>query len=66
VYYGDEIGMLDVDIPPEQLQDPFEKTAPRLGLGRDPQRTPMQWSGEENAGFTSGTPWLLVGCGHPV
>ncbi len=27
---------------------------------RDNARTPMQWSDEENAGFTSGTPWLKV------
>ena len=27
---------------------------------RDNDRTPMQWSGEENAGFTTGTPWLKV------
>lgn len=26
--------------------------------GRDPQRTPMQWDGSPNGGFTSGTPWL--------
>lgn len=29
-------------------------------LSRDNARTPMQWSDEENAGFTSGTPWLKV------
>lgn len=28
--------------------------------GRDNARTPMQWSGEVNAGFTKGTPWLEV------
>lgn len=27
---------------------------------RDNARTPMQWNGEENAGFTAGTPWLRV------
>lgn len=27
---------------------------------RDHARTPMQWSGEANAGFTSGEPWLRV------
>jgi hypothetical protein len=30
--------------PPEKVQDPFEKNVPGRGLGRDPQRTPMQWS----------------------
>jgi alpha-glucosidase len=58
MYYGDEIGMRDVPIPHEQVQDPFEKNVPGLGLGRDPARTPMQWSDGYAAGFTSGVPWL--------
>ena len=45
LYYGDELGMHDVTIPPERVQDPFEKNVPGLGLGRDPERTPMQWDG---------------------
>ena len=28
--------------------------------GRDNARTPMQWDDSENAGFTTGTPWLAV------
>ena len=28
--------------------------------GRDNARTPFQWSDEENAGFTTGRPWLKV------
>ncbi|WP_332696066.1 glycoside hydrolase family 13 protein [Halalkalibacter lacteus] len=28
--------------------------------GRDNSRTPMQWNDEENAGFTTGTPWLKM------
>ena len=58
LYYGDEIGMTDVAIPPEEVQDPSETSAP--GQGRDPQRTPMQWSGAPQAGFTTGTPWLRL------
>lgn len=27
---------------------------------RDNARTPFQWSAEENAGFTTGTPWIMV------
>lgn len=61
LYYGDEIGMTDVSIEPHQVQDPYEKNVPGLGLGRDPQRTPMQWSPGKNAGFTTGQPWLPVG-----
>jgi alpha-glucosidase len=58
MYYGDEIGMHDVAIPPDQVQDPFEKNVPGLGLGRDPVRTPMQWSGGKWAGFSTARPWL--------
>jgi alpha-glucosidase len=60
MYYGDEIGMHDVPITPDEVQDPFEQNVPGLGLGRDPERTPMQWSGDENAGFTKGNPWLPI------
>ena len=31
-----------------------------LQKGRDNARVPMQWSAERNAGFTTGTPWLMV------
>lgn len=58
MYYGDEIGMLDVPIAPEEVQDPHEKNVPGKGLGRDPERTPMQWDSSKNAGFTHGEPWL--------
>ncbi len=60
VYYGEEIGMEDTVISPELVQDPFEKNVPGLGLGRDPERTPMQWDGTTNAGFSAHTPWLPV------
>ena len=62
IYYGDEIGMHDVEIPPERVQDPFEKNVPGRGLGRDPARTPMQWDAGPNAGFCpqDAEPWLPV------
>ncbi|WP_027132596.1 alpha-amylase family glycosyl hydrolase [Geminicoccus roseus] len=60
MYYGDEIGIGRVEIPPGAVQDPWEKNEPGLGLGRDPQRTPMQWEGSLHAGFTTGRPWLPV------
>jgi glycosidase len=43
LYYGDEIGMRQVAIAPEQVRDPFEKNVPGIGVGRDGCRTPMQW-----------------------
>ena len=58
IYQGEEIGMLDVPIAPELVQDPFERNLPGFGLGRDPVRTPMPWSSDVNGGFTQGRPWL--------
>jgi alpha-glucosidase len=51
IYYGEEIGMTDVPIPPARIVDID---------GRDPERTPMQWDASPNAGFTTGDPWLPV------
>jgi alpha-glucosidase len=65
LYYGDEVGMRDVSIAPNQVQDPCEKNLPGLGLGRDPCRTPMQWDGSVHAGFTVGEPWLPVSPDYP-
>ena len=64
LYYGDELGMTNVPIPPDAVQDSWEKNEPGLGLGRDPQRTPMQWSKSVHAGFTDQTPWLPVGANY--
>ena len=66
LYYGDEIGMQHVAIPPELVQDPFEKNVPGIGLGRDPARTPMQWDASTNAGFSNGEPWLPLADDHEV
>ena len=60
LYYGDEIGMADVAIPAAAVQDPFEKQVPGMGLGRDPERTPMQWDDTPHAGFSTADPWLPV------
>jgi alpha-glucosidase len=62
LYYGDEIGMHDVEIPPEYIQDPWGKNLPGIGLGRDPERSPMQWDDSPNAGFCPPAvdPWLPV------
>ena len=52
LYYGDEIGMHQVAIAPEQVRDPFEKNVPGIGVGRDGCRTPMQWDATPHAGFS--------------
>lgn len=58
MYYGDEIGLARVPIPPNLVHDLWEKNEPGLGVGRDPWRTPFQWDASSAAGFTRGTPWL--------
>ncbi len=57
LYYGEEIGMRNVAIPPERMQDPIARTL-HPKLARDGERTPMQWSAGPGAGFTTGEPWL--------
>ncbi len=58
LYNGDEIGLVQADIPPELQQDPWGRNVP--GMGRDGGRTPMQWTDAEGAGFTQPgvSPWL--------
>jgi len=46
IYYGEEIGMADGR---EVVTD-----------YRDAARTPMHWTGEDNAGFTTGEPWIAL------
>jgi len=56
IYYGEEIGMENVEIPEHMLQDPARFYA----RGRDPERTPMQWT--RAGGFTRGDKtWLPYG-----
>ncbi len=63
-YYGDEIGMQNVPIPPEFVQDPPAVNQPEIAhiVGRDPERTPMQWDASPNAGFAEAgvQTWLPV------
>jgi alpha-glucosidase len=62
MYYGDEIGMKTT--PPtriEDVKDPVGRTGWPNEKGRDGERTPMQWDGSPEAGFTtSDKPWLPV------
>ncbi|HLI92697.1 MAG TPA: hypothetical protein VKU83_03785, partial [Puia sp.] len=60
LYYGDELGMRDVPIPPEEVRDPQGLNMPGKNLSRDPERTPMLWDAHPNAGFSATKPWLRV------
>ncbi len=60
LYYGEEIGMVDGKIRRQDLQDPLGKKYYPFHPGRDRSRTPMQWTGDAGAGFTTGKPWLPI------
>jgi len=61
MYYGEEIGMENNDpVRKEDVKDPVGRVGWPTDKGRDGERTPMQWNDTANAGFTPGTPWLLI------
>lgn len=67
IYMGDEIGMVNGFIPRDKIQDP---QGIRLGAeqSRDQCRTPFEWDGSANAGFSpdgvAAEPWLPVAAGY--
>ncbi len=63
LYYGDELGMLDGDIPREKAQDPWGISH---GYNRDKCRTSMQWDNSKYAGFSKVEPWLPVSNDYDV
>ena len=68
LYYGDEIGMADVDVPPQLQRDAMTRRAAGQRGNRDRARTPMRWDDSGGAGFTAGRvrPWLpLPAAGTP-
>jgi len=60
IYYGDEIGMENVNIPRNKIQDMYGKLFYPFFKGRDAYRTPMQWNDTKYAGFSKKQPWLPV------
>lgn len=76
IYQGEELGMTNADFALDQYRDietlnvyqerkavgysETEILASIHAKSRDNARTPMQWSAEANAGFTTGTPWIPV------
>jgi glycosidase len=60
LYQGEEIGMRNVPIPADRLQDPLaQRLHPKLS--RDPSRTPLPWEPGPGGGFTTAEPWLPMG-----
>ncbi len=66
IYYGEEIGLENVELPDEFVNDPAATDGNLRNPGRDPERTPMQWDDSDHAGFTMGSPWLPVGPDYDV
>jgi alpha-glucosidase len=65
LYQGEELGLPQIDVPFERLQDPEAIANWPQTLSRDGARTPMPWSSNSpNLGFSSGTPWLPAGESH--
>ena len=76
IYQGEELGMTNIRLPLEEYVDVeihnlyrdrraegYSHDAIMESIwkrGRDNARTPMQWTGGKNAGFTTGKPWLAV------
>jgi alpha-glucosidase len=60
VYQGEELGLTEVELPYEALQDPYGIAFWPQFKGRDGCRTPMPWNDDAHAGFSRGTPWLPV------
>lgn len=76
IYQGQEIGMTNISLPDlDMYEDVFVKNnynvfkkifgkkrcehLARIST-RDNARTPIQWTGGENAGFTTGKPWFYI------
>lgn len=65
LFQGEELGLTQVEIGYDQLQDPEAIANWPLTLSRDGVRTPMPWQADAaNLGFTQGQPWLPLGPDH--
>ena len=80
VYQGQEIGMLNIRLPKlEMYKDVMTFNGARIlskllpkgkvlklvqRSTRENSRTPVQWTGGKNAGFTTGTPWFYLNCNY--
>jgi len=65
IYQGEELGLPQAHVPYSHLKDPEAITNWPKTLGRDGARTPIPWeSSKQNAGFSSGEPWLPVDPEH--
>jgi alpha-glucosidase len=59
IYYGDELGMVDIDVPPHRRADPQGAIDPVMS--RDPCRSPMAWTATGGFSNAEVEPWLPLG-----
>ena len=65
LYYGEELGLTQVEIAQDQLRDPEAIANWPLTLSRDGARTPMPWAANApQMGFSTAEPWLPIGADH--
>jgi alpha-glucosidase len=65
LYYGEELGLPQGEVPFNRLVDPEAIANWPKTLGRDGARTPMPWSAEApHAGFSTAEPWLPIDPRH--
>ncbi len=65
LYQGEELGLAEADVAYDDLQDPYGIEFWPEFKGRDGCRTPMVWEpSNQNAGFSTGKPWLPVSPAH--
>jgi len=63
IYQGDELGLDEVEVPRDEIQDPMHARSGGIDPGRDGCRVPLPWSGDDRPfGFSpdgaSDEPWL--------
>jgi len=64
LYQGEELGLEEAEVPPDQRQDPMYFHSGGKQVGRDGCRVPIPWhTGQPNAGFSKTDPWLPVPAG---
>jgi len=58
IYQGDELGLPEVELPLDVIEDPMHFRSGGVDPGRDGCRVPLPWAGEASPYGFGGTPWL--------
>ncbi|WP_194422473.1 glycoside hydrolase family 13 protein [Microbacterium abyssi] len=58
IYQGDELGLPEVEVPRDAIEDPMHFRSGGVDPGREGCRVPLPWSGDASPYGFGGTPWL--------